>query len=83
MDRSEPVVLIDECGTGKSHLATGLCLKVPPCLQRPFFTLIHVGRQKRRIHLEGNEFHAECMPSKTINNDLNNQGYYPASDLNR
>jgi DNA replication protein DnaC len=24
--RSEPVVLIGDCGTGKSHLATGLCL---------------------------------------------------------
>jgi len=23
---SEPVVLIGDCGTGKSHLATGLCL---------------------------------------------------------
>jgi DNA replication protein DnaC len=26
IDRHEPVVLIGECGTGKSHLATGLCL---------------------------------------------------------
>ena len=26
IDRSEPVVLIGDCGTGKSHLATGLCL---------------------------------------------------------
>src|SRR5688500_12056192 len=25
-ERSEPVVVIGECGTGKSHLATGLCL---------------------------------------------------------
>jgi DNA replication protein DnaC len=25
-ERSEPAVLISECGTGKSHLATGLCL---------------------------------------------------------
>jgi DNA replication protein DnaC len=35
IDRSEPVVLIGECGTGKSHLATGLCLAA--C------------RQKRRV----------------------------------
>ena len=35
IDRSEPVVLIGECGTGKSHLATGLC--VAAC------------RQKRRV----------------------------------
>jgi DNA replication protein DnaC len=26
IERHEPVVLIGECGTGKSHLATGLCL---------------------------------------------------------
>lgn len=26
IDRSEPIVLIGECGTGKTHLATGLCL---------------------------------------------------------
>jgi len=35
IDRSEPVVLIGECGTGKTHLATGLC--VAAC------------RQKRRV----------------------------------
>lgn len=26
LERSEPVVLIGDCGTGKTHLATGLCL---------------------------------------------------------
>src|SRR5438270_10223008 len=35
IERSEPVVLIGECGTGKSHLATALCLAA--C------------RQKRRV----------------------------------
>ena len=35
IDRSEPVILIGDCGTGKSHLATGLCLAA--C------------RQKRRV----------------------------------
>src|SRR6202521_3366224 len=35
IERSEPVVFIGECGTGKSHLATGLCLAA--C------------RQKRRV----------------------------------
>jgi DNA replication protein DnaC len=35
IERSEPVVLIGDCGTGKSHLATGLCLEA--C------------RQKRRV----------------------------------
>jgi DNA replication protein DnaC len=35
IERAEPVLLIGECGTGKSHLATGLCLAA--C------------RQKRRV----------------------------------
>src|SRR5437879_3018963 len=35
IDRSEPVVLIGECGTGKSHLATGLCLAA--CQQKRRF----------------------------------------------
>jgi DNA replication protein DnaC len=26
IERAEPVVLMDECGTGKTHLATGLCV---------------------------------------------------------
>ena len=32
IERSEPVVFIGECGTGKSHLATGLC--VAACRQK-------------------------------------------------
>jgi DNA replication protein DnaC len=36
IDQAEPVVLIGDCGTGKTHLATGLC--VAAC------------RQKRRVH---------------------------------
>ncbi len=32
IERSEPIVLIGDCGTGKTHLATGLCLAA--CRQR-------------------------------------------------
>lgn len=32
IERSEPVLLLGECGTGKTHLATGLCLAA--CWQR-------------------------------------------------
>ena len=32
LDRAEPVVLIGDCGTGKTHLLTGLC--VAACRQR-------------------------------------------------
>src|SRR5690349_25111288 len=38
IDRSEPVVLIGECGTGKSHLATGLCLAACRQQRRVRFT---------------------------------------------
>src|SRR5579864_8292627 len=38
IDRSEPVVLIGECGTGKSHLATGLCLAACRQKRRARFT---------------------------------------------
>ena len=38
IDRSEPVVLIGECGTGKSHLATGLCLAACQQKRRVRFT---------------------------------------------
>jgi DNA replication protein DnaC len=38
IERSEPVVLIGECGTGKSHLATGLCLAACRQKKRVRFT---------------------------------------------
>jgi len=38
IERSEPIVLIGECGTGKSHLATGLCLAACRQKQRVRFT---------------------------------------------
>ena len=38
IERSEPVVLIGECGTGKSHLATGLCLAACHQKRRVRFT---------------------------------------------
>lgn len=38
IERSEPVVLIGECGTGKSHLASGLCLAACRQKRRARFT---------------------------------------------
>jgi DNA replication protein DnaC len=38
IERSEPVVLIGECGTGKSHLATALCLVACQQKRRVRFT---------------------------------------------
>jgi len=38
IERSEPVVLIGECGTGKSHLATALCLAACQQKRRVRFT---------------------------------------------
>jgi DNA replication protein DnaC len=39
IERSEPFVLIGECGTGKSHLATGLCLAACRQKRRVRFTM--------------------------------------------
>jgi DNA replication protein DnaC len=39
IERSEPVVLIGECGTGKSHLATGLCMVACRQKRRVRFTV--------------------------------------------
>ena len=38
IDRSEPIVLIGDCGTGKTHLATGLCLAACRQKRRARFT---------------------------------------------
>jgi DNA replication protein DnaC len=38
IERSEPIVLIGECGTGKSHLATALCLAACQQKRRVRFT---------------------------------------------
>src|ERR1700757_108167 len=38
IERSEPIVLIGECGTRKSHLATGLCLAACRQKRRARFT---------------------------------------------
>ena len=46
IERSEPVVLIGECGTGKSHLATGLCLAA--CRQKRRVRFITVERRKKK-----------------------------------
>jgi len=38
LERAEPVVLIGDCGTGKTHLATGLCVAACRQKQRVRFT---------------------------------------------
>jgi len=53
IDRSEPIVLIGECGTGKSHLATGLCLAA--C------------RQKRRVRFTTAALVNELIEAKQNN----------------
>ena len=47
IERSEPVVLIGECGTGKSHLATGLCLAA--CRQKRRVRFHHRGGAGQRV----------------------------------
>ena len=45
--RAEPVVLIGECGTGKTHLATGLC--VAACRQKRQSALYDGGEPGERV----------------------------------
>lgn len=40
IERKEPIVLIGECGTGKTHLATGLCLAACRQKRRVRFTTV-------------------------------------------
>ncbi len=46
IDRAEPVLFIGECGTGKTHLLTGLC--VAACRQKRPGALHHSGRAGQR-----------------------------------
>jgi DNA replication protein DnaC len=39
IERAEPVVLMGECGTGKTHLATGLCVAACRQKRRARFTM--------------------------------------------
>jgi len=84
IERNEPVVLIGECGTGKSHLATGLCLAA--C------------RQKRRVRfITAAALVNELMEAKQNNQvrkmmarwqkyeliALDEVGYVPLADVGR
>ena len=42
IERAEPVIFIGDCGTGKTHLLTGLCIAA--CRQKRPSALCHGGR---------------------------------------
>ena len=59
IERAEPVVLMSECGTGKSHLATGLC--VAACRQKrrvrvPRYFVARISRIKTSNRTERSDF---------------------------
>jgi DNA replication protein DnaC len=65
IERKEPIVLIGECGTGKTHLATGLCLAA--C------------RQKRRVRFTtAAALVDELVEAKQNNHEV---GYVPLADI--
>jgi DNA replication protein DnaC len=55
IERAEPVVFMGECGTGKTHLATGLCLAA--CRQKRRAHIIETGTESYRFRrtLEGRQ----------------------------
>ena len=61
IERSEPVVLIGECGTGKSHLATGLCLEA--CRQPHVLRTVHgpVATRRRERSSSRTRFPGRCV----------------------
>src|SRR5439155_97729 len=48
IERAEPVVFMGECGTGKTHLATGLCVAACRQKRRARFTTAPTGRTSSR-----------------------------------
>lgn len=82
IERSEPVVLIGDCGTGKTHLATGLCLAA--CRQRRrarFTTAAGLVNElvEAKQHNQVKRVMAKWMKYELI--VLDELGYVPLADI--
>jgi len=82
IERSEPVLLIGECGTGKSHLATGLCLAACRQKRRVRFTttaaLVNELVEAKQ-HNQVRRVMARWMKYELI--ALDEVGYVPLADI--
>jgi DNA replication protein DnaC len=82
IERSEPIVLIGDCGTGKSHLATGLCLAA--CHQKRrvrFVTAAALVNELIEAKQNGNVRRLMLRWMKYDLIALDEVGYVPLADL--
>lgn len=82
LERSEPVVLIGECGTGKSHLAAGLCLAA--CRQKRrarFITAAALVNELVEAKQDGQVRRAMARWRKYELIVLDEVGYVPLADV--
>lgn len=82
LERSEPVVLIGECGTGKSHLAAGLCLAA--CRQKRrarFITAAALVNELVEAKQDGQVRRAMARWGKYDLIVLDEVGYVPLADV--
>ena len=82
IERSEPVVLIGECGTGKSHLATGLCLAA--CRQKRRVRFATAAALVNELVEAKQNGHVKRTMARWMNYDLialDEVGYVPLADV--
>ncbi len=82
IERSEPIVLIGDCGTGKSHLATGLCLAA--CHQKRrvrFVTAAALVNELMEAKQNGNVRRLMLRWMKYDLIALDEVGYVPLADI--
>ena len=82
IERKEPIVLIGECGTGKTHLATGLCLAACRQKRRVRFTTA-VALVNELVEAKQNNQVRKLMTrwQKYELIALNEVGYVPLADI--
>ena len=80
--RSEPIVLIGDCGTGKTHLATGLCLAA--CQQKQRVRFITAAALVNELVEAKQNGQVKRMMAKWTRYDLialDEVGYVPLADI--
>ena len=82
IDRSEPIIFIGDCGTGKSHLATGLCLAA--CRQKRRVRFITAAALVNELVDAKQNGQVKRMMARWVKYDLialDEVGYVPLADI--